>query len=279
MMVPNGIDTFIAKLDVKGHLVFAKQLGLCGDGLVSLAISHDGRIAVSGAAMGTAILSASGEVQLVLADAGFVAFDSKGNLVIAESLAAGVAIAPLVSSFDVRSDELAIVKVDVSGNVLFRQSVSAAAVFTGIAIDANDNIAMVGFSIASFTLFGTPITVRSASPGRISGGFLLELDSGCSLVMARDLGIVEANAVAFDLKGDIFIAGAMAGDTGFGRFITLLGIDARGGDLSFGVQAEMNGRATGIAADACGSVLFSSVRQDTPSVAAAIRAIVEKITL
>jgi hypothetical protein len=281
VMVPQGnIDVFVAKLDAKGRLIFAKQLGLCGDGLSSLAVSRDGRIAVSGAAMGTAILSASGDVALVLADAGFVAFDSKGNLVIAETLAAGVVIAPLATSFDVRGDEVVILKVDAAGRTIFRQSFSGDAMFTGVAVDMNDNVALVGFASGAITFFGTTITPRSGlESGRVTGAFLIELDAACSLVMVRDLGIVEANAVAFDARGDIFIAGASTGNTGFFRIETVLGIDARGGDIVIGSMAERDGRATSIAADVCGAVLFSSVRQDTPSAASAIRAIVEKITL
>ncbi len=280
MMTPQGnIDVFVAKLDAKGRLIFANQLGLCGDGVMSLAVARDGRIAVSGAAMGTAIVSASGDVQLVIADAGFVAFDSKGNLVIAETLRAGVAIAP-VPSFNAGGDELVILKVDASGRTISNQSFTGTATFMGIAIDANDHVALVGFTSASITLFGTTITARFAGEsGRITGAFLIELDAACSVVMVRDLGIVEANAVAFDAAGDIFIAGAITGNTGFFRYLALLGIDARGGDISFGVRAEINGRATGIAADACGAVIFSSVRQDTPSVLSAIRGVVEKITL
>jgi len=87
-MVPNGnIDVFVAKLSPSGKLIFAEQLGLCGDGVESIAVDRHGNIAVSGTAMGTAILDARGNLKVTLAFSGKLAFDSKGDLFVAGSFA------------------------------------------------------------------------------------------------------------------------------------------------------------------------------------------------
>src|SRR5438874_2410704 len=72
-MTPMGnIDVFVAKLSASGKLIFAKQLGLCGDGVQSLAVDRTGRIAISGTVMGTVVLDAQGELEQSFAFSGFV---------------------------------------------------------------------------------------------------------------------------------------------------------------------------------------------------------------
>src|SRR6185295_2474 len=84
VMTPEGnIDAFVAKLNIRGEIEFARPLRLCGDGVQSIAVDATGRLAVSGTAMGTALLSPEGEVQAVIAVAGDVAFNSHGDLIIA----------------------------------------------------------------------------------------------------------------------------------------------------------------------------------------------------
>ncbi len=279
VMVPNGnIDVFVAKLDAKGKILFVKQLGLCGDGVMSLAIAANGRIAISGTAMGTVVLSASGDVLFSLQQSGFVAFDSKGNLYIASTLAAGVEIGASVQQM---GDSLRIMKVDLSGNIVFSQTFQGTARFNGIAIDASDHILLIGETSATIDFFGTSVTARSAGEaGRVSGAFLVELDTSCSLVLVRDLGLVEANGIAIDLEGNIFIAGATTVNTGFFRAIAVMKIDVRGvmSNVDLGLQV-LNGRALALAVDACGAVYVAVVQQASPSALSAISAVLLKVSL
>ena len=279
-LTPEGnIDIFIAKIDgASGRIVFVKQLGLCGDGIESLAVAHDGRIAVSGTALGTVILSASGDVHLSLAMSGLIGFDSHGNLVIAENSLQG---APVTPNFDLRGDALVIEKVDARGNVLASQTINGAIQINGLAIGANDHVALVGFTDQDgLDLFGTSIRVIFVAdgPGRIDGGFLVELDANLAPSRVLDLGIVEANAVAFDAQNHVFVAGAYAGDTGFGRYLTAFGVDTRLPTLFPANAGDINGRGTGIVADACGSVIVGYVKQDTVSAASPIRAFLQKVS-
>ncbi|MGE5181102.1 MAG: SBBP repeat-containing protein, partial [Acidobacteriota bacterium] len=273
VMVPNGnIDVFVAKLDVKGKILFVKQLGLCGDGVMSLAIAANGRIAISGTAMGTVVLSASGDVLFSLQQSGFVAFDSKGNVYIASTLAAGVEIGASVAQM---GDTLRIMKVDLSGNVVFSQTFQGTARFNGIAIDASDHIQLIGETRGTIDFFGTSVTARTAGEsGFVSGAFLVELDTTCSLVLVRDLGMVEANGIAIDLDGNIFIAGATTVNTGFFRAIAVMKIDVRGvmSNVDLGLAAQ-NGRALALAVDACGAVYVAVVQQASPSAMSAISAV------
>ncbi len=279
VMVPNGnIDVFVAKLDAKGKILFVKQLGLCGDGVMSMAISASGRIAISGTAMGTVVLSASGDVIFSRAQAGFVAFDSQGNLLIASTLSAGVAVGASVS---VMGDSLSITKVDVSGNVLFSQTFQGTGRFNGIAVDASDHILLIGETRGTIDFFGTSVTAKTAGEaGVVSGACLVELDTTCSLVLVRDLGMVEANGIASDANGNIFIAGATTVNTGFFRAIAVMKIDIRGvmSNVDLGLSV-MNGRALSLAVDACGALYVVVTHQQTPSVTSGVEALLLKISL
>ncbi len=265
-MVPEGnIDIFVAKLDAQGRILFVKQLGLCGDGLTSMAIARDGRIAISGSAIGTVILSPSGELQLTVAASGHIAFDSHGNLVIAETLQAGIVIE----------------KLDAAGNVLFSASSSATVQLTGIAIGASDTIAIAGTTFQTAELFGTTITVHFNfdGPGRVDGGFVIELDGSCAVTRVVALTLVQTAGLAFDAAGHVFVVGASAGSSGLERFLGVNGIDVALPASVVRLLADGNapGVVSDIAFDACNSMLLTFVQLDSDSAIAPQRAVVAKL--
>jgi len=259
-----NIDVFIAKLDAKGHVIFAKDLGLCGDGVAAMVISKDNRIAVSGSAMGTVIVSEQGDVLFQAAEFGKIAFNSAGDLVIANNT--------FVAMYDA------------AGVLVFNNAINGNATITGIAIDAQDRINLVGFTTSTVDLFGTTITAQFAiEPGRVTGAFLVVLDKTCVVQSVRDLGIVEADAIAIDANGQIFIAGGETGDTGFGRYIVMLKVDVRGVvstvDLGLGPNETVNGIAVAAAFDACGSLLVGVLREDITTVDRTVTATVLKLSV
>ncbi len=261
-----NIDVFIAKLDAKGHLIFAKALGLCGDGVAALAVAKDGRIAVSGSAMGTAVLDANGEILFALDVFGEIAFDAQGDLVIAGTVAGGT--------------DMFVAMYDPSGTQVFDQTFTATSSSVGaIAIDANGNIAIVGYTTGTIDLFGTRIVAHAETEvGRTDGAFLLVIDRSCSLVMVKNLNMTEANSVAFDLSGNIFIAGATTSGMAFNRLVEVVKVDIRGQITELTSISGPNGRGLALALDACDSLYVALTEQRAGGISP-IQLLVQKLAL
>jgi hypothetical protein len=265
VLVPAGnIDTFIAKIDAKGKLVFARALGLCGDGVTSLAVGSDLRIAVSGTALGTAVLSASGDLEFTLAVSGDVAFDSEGFLAIAGNTG--------LDGF--------VMLVDRAGKTIYSHALTGATNMRAIAVDGDDNIVFVGWTTGAADVLGVTIVARSAADaGRITGAFVAKLDAMGNLVFVKPLD-TEATGVAVDAFGNIAVNGASTGNTGFDRIVELQILTPTGvmRQRFDEFVASGDGHGMGIAADACGSIYATFDALDTPSRASPIRAYVVKLS-
>jgi len=265
VLVPSGnIDTFVAKIDKAGKVIFARALGLCGDGVTSLAVANDLRIAVSGTALGTVVLSAGGDVEVALAVSGDVAFDSDGFLAIAGNTG--------VDGF--------VMLVDRAGQTIYSHTLAGANNVRSIAVDGSDNIVFVGWTTGTADILGVSIVARSAGEsGRVSGAFVAKLDAMGNLVFALPLG-VEATGVAVDAFGNIAVNGASTGNTGFDRIVDLQLLTPTGAVRQnfFEFVASGDGRGKGVAADACGSIYATFDALDTPSPASALRAYVVKVS-
>jgi hypothetical protein len=263
---PDNIDTFIIKINGEGRIVFAKVLDLCGDGLISLAVGADGRIALSGTAFGTAVLSANADIQHVFPEVGQVAFDSTGDLIVAGSQT------PTAFAFLERRDP--------AGTLLFHTSFEGQGTqFTDLAIDSHDNIVFAGFTTAFVDIFGVDITAQFApESGRVTGAFVAKVTPSFDRILVLDLGSVEANAAALDSAGRIFVGGAVTVNTGFFRAPVIITVDASGNSSTFDFGGE-GGRVLALAVDACGSVLAGLVRQQSPNPASPIDAVVQKLAL
>lgn len=261
-----NIDVFVAKLDAKGHLLFAKALNLCGDGVSALAVAKDGRIAVSGSAMGTVVLDASGEIVFSVDAFGKVAFDAKGDLVIAGTVA--------------NATDMFVASYDVGGRQLFEQTFAATSSFVGaVVVDTSGNIAVVGYTAGTIDLFGTRIVAHAETEvGRTDGAFLLVVDSAGSLVLAKNLQMTEANGVAFDQNGNIFIAGADTSGMAFNRLVSVVEVDTRGQLTELTSISGTNGRALSLAIDACGSLYVALTLQPGGGISP-IQLLVEKLSL
>jgi hypothetical protein len=281
VMKPSGnIDVFIAKLDAHGKLVFARPLGLCGDGLLAIAVDCNGRIAVSGTAMGTVVLGASGDVEFVLPLAGDVAFDSSGNLAIAGTFTGTIDLGD--GPVSTRNSEGFVIEVDRTGARLWSQLFTGVSVHTnGVAIDSKDNVVITGFYEVSITLFGEIFNARTAGEsGRVSGAYLVKLDAKGQVVFK--IGSApgsEANDVTIGASDHIAVTGAGTGNAGFSRITEVTQFDAAGNGLRISEMfpASGYGRGMAIAADGCGSIYTTVNALDQPSPGSTLRVHVVKM--
>lgn len=246
VMTPNGnIDTFVVEVDAKGRVIAQFQLDQCGDGVTSIAVSADGRIAVSGTAMGTVVIDANGKQLFVVDFAGAVAFDPQGNLV----------------AFGAAGTGLALVTFDRGGNRLATTSFASSglSIATSVAVGANGAIAIGGNTFGSLDLFGTAIRVRFTADGvRFTGSFAAMIDAMGTPVLVGDLGGTETNGVAIDAMGNLVVGGTQLSNA-FGRHSVLTKFDAAG-ILVLSIEQLGNigpSASHGVAVDACGNIFVS----------------------
>lgn len=285
VMEPCGeSDVFVARLDMEGQVTFARALGLPGEGLHGIAVDPDGRIAVSGSALGTVVMSSTGEVELERPYSGAIAFDQAGNLVIAgsfETIDLGdgpvTAIAPGTDVF--------VIALAPSGCRLFSHIMAGnggRSVATAVAIGPDGEIVLVGYTTRSLDLLGTIVTaIEAGENGRVTGAFAAKIDAAGAPIWVLDLGIVEANDVAVDATGRVIVNGALTGGAGFLRRVAIQAFDARGNRLTSLEEylASGYGRGLGVDVDVCGSVYAASIALDTPSRNSPLRSYVTKLAL
>lgn len=285
-MLPSGdMDVFVAKLAPDGTLLFARPLGVCPDSLRSIAVACDGRIAVSGAEMGTLVLDARGALLFSVPFDGDLAFDSQGNLIVGGQftgtleLGAGVRLtAGDVDGF--------VAKLDASGRVMWsdqigdadlpvtlkpssvmvstatRQAVSA------VAVGPDDEVVIAGQFDDDVKLFGSDFVanlVDAASVPLQSGGFVVALDAtGAVKLRSVRLGLDGYRDVAVAGSGDIVVTGKQLGDAAppF-RFALLTRLTASGATRF--EQSKDIGAGHAVAVDACGApVWLMSARAGVP---------------
>jgi outer membrane protein assembly factor BamB len=271
-MTPEGnIDVFVAKLSPRGQVIFAEQLGLCGDGVQAIAVAADGRIAVSGTALGTAVVDANGKLMFTLPYSGKVAFDSQGDLVVAGSFTGSMDLGGGAIDAGFASEGF-VAAVDADGQALWNHVLAATAqgfapqvVVTSLAIDAHDHLLIGGFTDAQLDLFGTTITPHFAEVGRVGGGFAALLDASGAPIWEQDAGMTEVDAVAFVPDGGIALGGAVTSEGGFFRITDVEKLDTSGAPrwIHEEFPARGYGKALGLATDACGAVYLSAVALDT----------------
>ncbi|HEU4732650.1 MAG TPA: hypothetical protein VFT22_32365 [Kofleriaceae bacterium] len=256
---------FVVELDAHGHVVLAKSLGLCGDGIEGLAVARDRRIAISGTAMGTVVLDRSGNVILQLAESGRLAFTSQGELAIAGIDANG---------------QPAVMLVDRGGIAIFDQVFPASVTLTGVAIDATGDIVAVGISEASFDLFGSEVFANYENQVRISGAFGVKFDPAGNAVLATQLFVAFANDVAIGADGLPYFAATTRGFIGPDvEGSGLLGrIDNASSVTFFGVGQLFRGGYDALAVDACGSFVLGGAGFQDPAVPTT-NALVVKVSL
>ena len=104
------------------------------------------------------------------------------------------------------------------------------------------------------------------------------LEAMADALVAQSERIVEANAVALDSLGRIFVGGAVTVNTGIFRAPVIITVDASGTTRTFDFGGE-GGRVLALAVDSCGSVLAGLIRLQSPSPMTPIEAVVQKLAL
>ncbi len=242
LLEPSGeIDTFVVELDSKGRVMAQLALGLCGDGIASLAVDVAGRIAVSGTAMGTAVLDAGGAVQFVVPGSGDVAFDSQGRLIVAGATDGGGFVTAL----------------DHGGATIWSHLLAGSGFATTVAIAPDDDIAIGGNVLETLDVLGTTVDAFVAPDiGRFSGVFAARLaPDGNPRFVRGDLFGMEVEGSAFDRDGNLVISGSELSNAVV-RFDTVTELDPAGVTLwtrdVFPVQGASATHA--VATDHCGNV-------------------------
>ena len=290
-MVPDGnIDTFIVKLSIDGTPLFARQLHVCGDGLRSIAVAEDGRIALSGTALGTLVLDKAGNVLLSYTFSGAVAFDSKGNLVVAGSFSDLLDLGPGNRFENAGDGDAFIAKIDDSGHVIFSKIIgdpqlplqlnsdfvvnsASSQTAVSVAVDANDNIVVLGHFFYDADVLGETqkafyVASQEAAESIHSSAFVVKLDAAGDVMMRKQLtSVAIASDLALDASGNIYVNGAVYNDaSGPYRTNYLIKLDSSGGYIAGGEQPAF-GSGHSLAVDPCGNLFQSrSVRLGSPLV-------------
>jgi hypothetical protein len=279
VMVPEGnVDVFIAKLAPDGTPLFARPLRLCGDGVRAIAVAADGRIAVSGAAMGTVVLDAHGEPLFDRAFAGDVAFDSVGNLIVAGGFAGTVDLGGGASFTTAGDLDGFVVKLDRNGNPLWSYrfgdadlparmlssgtliSIPTRQLVDAVAVGPHDEVVLVGQFDYDLKLFGTDhvaVIERLATVQLRSGGFSVVLDAaGAVASQSVRIGFDGYADVAVDRAGHAASTGMELAEAAppF-RYARLDVAGEPGGGI---VKTNDIGAGHAVAFDPCGNVLWSA---------------------
>lgn len=276
VVTPTGnVDTFLVTLSASGDVLSVRHLGiLCGDGVSDLAVSVDGRIAISGTAMGTVVLeTAAGDVVFRSDASGQVAFDAAGNLYIAGGAADG---SGNVDAF--------VTKLDADGDVVYRQTFGDAVLpvrvlgyeqdrlvtepmpqrFTDLAVTASGEVAAVGTYELEMSLLGVTVKTGSYFPsGSQLGTFHVRLDAAGNVTSGAAGFAINAfvgkPSVALGANGTLAISSNDPGNSqGPFAYPDLVLTTASGpSPIGFGGTGYA-GYGLGVAVDACGNVLWAS---------------------
>ncbi|HSR95598.1 MAG TPA: hypothetical protein VLM79_00955 [Kofleriaceae bacterium] len=279
-MTPEGnVDVFLAKLSPDGHVLFARPLHLCGDGVRAVAVAADGRIAVSGDAMGTVVLDAHGELLFDRAFAGDLAFDSEGSLIVAGSFMGTIYFGSGVGFTTAGDLDGFVVKLDSRGNhvwsyqfgdaslpVMQRPSSVVISMPTRQAVDAvavgpNDEVVIAGEFENDLKLFGTDHVagrIPEASVQLRSGVFTVRFAaSGTAMAQNVQTGFDGYADVAVDRAGHVATTGMELAEAAppF-RYARLDVTDASAAGRLFRTNEIGAGHA--VAFDACGNLVWSA---------------------
>jgi hypothetical protein len=209
--------------------------------------------------MGTALLSPTGDLELVLALSGDVAFNSHGDLIIAGTFTTAIDLGDGPVTAGTSNSEGFVIKVDRSGQRIWSHLLTGSRVhLNGVAVDSKDNVVLAGFYESSIDLFGDRFTAISvADSGRVTGSYVVELDADGEVIwkQGRAFGS-EANDVATDLRDNAIIAGASTGNALFNRIIEVSRFDTAGAEsIVFSMSPGTGfGRGLSVATDSCGSI-------------------------
>ena len=289
--VPSGdIDALVVELSPSGDVVKAFQLGLSDDGVQSVAVDRRGRIAVSDTTA-TAVLNPSGRIQYLLPYSGQVAFDSHGNLYVGGSFSGSIDfggghVLHAASSTDI---DAFLVKLDMRGEFLASVQLGDAPlpitgqdnvvisspqpqIITDLAINAHDQVAILGTFTSEMDLFGQILVFTPTLPsGSTLGPFVAEFDSSLSVTfstpLARFYSRNPVGSIAIDSDGNVIISHNTPSEA-FAPFglpvLTKLDLDNHGGWQIGPEFSFARGFGLGVAVDPCGNIVWADSEREQP---------------
>lgn len=292
VVTPTGnVDTFLVVLSPSGEVTSVRDLEiLCGDGVSDVAVAADGRIALSGTAMGTVVLeSASGDVTFQSAASGELAFDAAGDLVIGGSFRGRLDLGGGTVLVAGASDDVDgfVAKLDVTGDVLFAATFGDAALpvevggfqqdvvvtaptpqrVVDVAVGPTGDVAIVGTYELEMSLDGQTLRTGSLFPsGTQVGTFVARLDDAGAVAFGTDAGPVNAAApaaaVALGAADHLAVSANEPGNAQPPFSYPTLTVRDADGAPSVQIGDGASGYGLGVAFDRCGNVLWASYQND-----------------
>jgi hypothetical protein len=264
-------DVFVAKLDPMGNLLYASLVGSAPvHGITGLAVDADGSAVVSGKGFGTVKLDAAGHPLWNRSFDGYLAIDSKGNVLMTGGFTDSVDFGggSLVSA---GGEDIFVTKLDPAGNHVFSKRFGDAGANQrgeAIAIDAAGDVLVSGVLDGVVDFGDGPISVPpGACPAEVwceKAGFVLKLDpQGNSLWSWSRAPIRSLPGIASDSRGNVLVSGAYPGNVEPFRLSFLIELDPAGLERWQLLEWPKTGAGAGhrVAVDSCDNVLWSlSVR-------------------
>ena len=237
-------DIFVAKLDINGNWLWAKQAGGTSDDYGNgIAVDTNGNSYVTGyfsesATFGTTTLTSSGDIDIFVAkldssgnwlwanqaggtncDYGHgIAVDDNGNSYIIGNFleSANFGITTLTSS---GYYDIFVAKLDINGNWLWAKQAGGTSYDFGnsIAVDTNRNVYVTGFFYSSSCSFGTITLINSSS--EYIDIFVAKLDINGNWLWAKQAGGTSDDCgygITVDVNGNSYITGIFRGSATFG---------------------------------------------------------------
>lgn len=246
--------------------------------LSSLAASADGRIAISGSAMGTIVLAGTGDVVFARAFAGDVAFDKGGDLVITGTFAGQVDFGDGRSHVASGASDAFIAKLDRAGKPVFVHVIGDAELpialagsgrkieqpsaqrGTAIAVGADDTIAAIGEFDLDINLFGENRAALEIASADVAdhlhhGSYVVRLDPAGNLIDRVFGNHAAMKDVAIGPAGDAIITGASYADNHAPYRDAFL---ERAGGAAFVGFPTSTGTGHALAVDGCGNLVVTA---------------------
>lgn len=308
VVTPTGnVDVFVVELSASGKVLAVFTLGECGgDGVLDLAVDAcTGRIAISGEAMGTVVIDATGAFVFRLPAAGKLAFDTHGNLVVAGAFAGGIDLGNghRLSTTGSTDFDGFVARYDASGHYLFSvqlgdvplpfvapwgetittpQNQAVADVATG----PEDSIAITGAFKREIDVLGHVFTAipSAGESGSFIGTFAAKLESSGTLRFAQELelarpgtpigglrldGVVTQHpgrAIAVNASGDVFVSNNEAGNVPPFSYPQLTKLDGTTGAFEWGLYNSAGPAGVGLGVAIDGcGNVVWADRENTPS--------------
>jgi hypothetical protein len=234
--------------------------------VTAIAVDAAGNAVVSGGGLGTVKLGAGGETLWQSNVHGHVAIDSLGNVIVAGAFSRTLSSGAL-SLESAGGQDVFIVKLDAAGHPVFGLRFGDTGIeqrAQAVAVDGDDNVLVSGVFDGSLDFGGGVLSAPDAGcaepPACRWGGFVVKLDpTGAHVWSSARFPVSTLVGITTSSRNDVFVSGALPGDTAGLERPILLAFDARGAELYElrGWPGAQAGAGHRVAVDPCDSVLWT----------------------